>query len=213
MMARSGGFNIPADYFRVSGMPPPVPATPAGLPKRGRLPLLVAIGVVGTAGIAALAVSLAGSSSSKASAQIQPVTSEAPPVQTSAAAVPTASAPVVPAAPAVQHVALVVEPFEAKVVKQGTSENINTSPGQAISIDVVTGAPVVVELSAPGKKTKQVTVDGKISPLIVRMENAPAPALPPTKPTKPSKPADAPGGASSKKCDPLLDPSCDPFKK
>ena len=34
MMARSGGFNVPADYFRADGgMPAPVPATPLGPPR------------------------------------------------------------------------------------------------------------------------------------------------------------------------------------
>src|SRR5262249_12444554 len=31
MMARSGGFNVPADYFKKSAMPAPVPATPVML--------------------------------------------------------------------------------------------------------------------------------------------------------------------------------------
>ena len=34
MMARSGGFNVPADYFRSNaGMPAPVPGTPLGAPR------------------------------------------------------------------------------------------------------------------------------------------------------------------------------------
>ena len=34
MMARSGGFNVPADYFRSSaGMPAPVPGTPPARPR------------------------------------------------------------------------------------------------------------------------------------------------------------------------------------
>src|SRR3984957_10735880 len=46
MMARSGGFNVPADYFRSSAMPAPVPATPA-LPK-SRWPLYAVIAAVAT---------------------------------------------------------------------------------------------------------------------------------------------------------------------
>src|SRR5271165_2665790 len=46
MMARSGGFNVPADYFRSSGMPAPVPASPA-LPKT-RWPLYAVIAAVAT---------------------------------------------------------------------------------------------------------------------------------------------------------------------
>ncbi len=45
MMARSGGFNVPADYFRSSAMPAPVPASP---PERAkRWPLFAVIGAVG----------------------------------------------------------------------------------------------------------------------------------------------------------------------
>src|ERR1700722_1332145 len=46
MMTRSGGFNVPADYFRSSAMPAPVPASPA-IPKK-RWPLYAVIMAVGT---------------------------------------------------------------------------------------------------------------------------------------------------------------------
>ena len=131
MMARSGGFNVPADYFRVSGMPQPVPAMPAGVPKKGRAPLFIAMAVVGTLGIAALAVTLAKPTSSKAQGLVQSVTPVAPvipPALSSANAAPAAS---VPAAPSVQHVALVVvDPKDAKVVRTGTSENLNVAMGK-----------------------------------------------------------------------------------
>ena len=35
MMARSGGFNVPADYFRRRRCPAPVPASPAGAARSG----------------------------------------------------------------------------------------------------------------------------------------------------------------------------------
>src|SRR6202142_3191929 len=41
MMARSGGFNVPADYFRATGMPAPVPGSP--LMQRQRWPLYATI--------------------------------------------------------------------------------------------------------------------------------------------------------------------------
>src|SRR5579872_145683 len=59
MMARSGGFNVPADYFRSSAMPAPVPATPA-LPKQ-RWPLYAVIGAVATlVGIVAVVLAKGG---------------------------------------------------------------------------------------------------------------------------------------------------------
>src|ERR1019366_8552879 len=63
MMARTGGFNVPADYFRAHGMPAPVPATPHE-PKK-RWPLYATIGAVGTL-VGIVAVVLARSPSTPA---------------------------------------------------------------------------------------------------------------------------------------------------
>src|SRR5450755_161129 len=46
MMARSGGFNVPADYFRSSAMPAPVPGSPAT--RVPRWPLFAVIAAVAT---------------------------------------------------------------------------------------------------------------------------------------------------------------------
>src|SRR5208283_1851325 len=85
MMARSGGFNVPADYFRSSAMPAPVPASPA-LPKT-RWPLYATIAAVAT-GIGVVGVVLARGGNSTASAP--------PPATTTAA---TTAAPVQPPVP------------------------------------------------------------------------------------------------------------------
>jgi serine/threonine-protein kinase len=207
MMARSGGFNIPADYFR-SAMPAPVPATPAGVPKGGRLPLFVAMGIVATLGIAALAATLARTSSSKAqeSSSAKP---SAPTAQAGASPLAPASSarPAVLPAPSVHHVAVVVEPVDAKVVREGTTENLNVGGGaQAIGIDTSDGAPVVLLVSAPGHRSAKVTVDGAVSPVIVRLDAALAPAAPVK--LKAAKPADV----SSRRCDPLFDKNCDMWR-
>jgi hypothetical protein len=208
MMARSGGFNVPADYFRISGMPQPVPATPARSSKPKRLSFFVAMGVVGTLGLAALASTLFKPGASKADGP--PITSVPEPVVTVPAAGSVASAqvagPATPAAPTVQHVGLVVDPKDARVVREGSSENLNVAMGKvAIGIDVVGGAPVALEVTAPGRKPAQVTVDGSISTLIVRLDTAAAPAGP----AKPKAAKAAPGG---RKCEPGFDLNCDPFK-
>jgi len=55
MMARSGGFNVPADYFRASAMPEPVPGSPL-VPKK-RWPLYATIAAVATlVGVVAVVV-------------------------------------------------------------------------------------------------------------------------------------------------------------
>jgi serine/threonine-protein kinase len=215
MMARSGGFNIPTDYFRPSGMPPPVPATPAGLPKHGRLPLFLAMGAVATLSIAALTATLVRPSSSKAQeGHAAPATP--PPVSSpfAAASLPapapdsppsTAVAPPPAVAPTTAaRVAVVVDPPGAKVIREGTTQNLNIGGGkQAISIDLSGGVPVVLEVTAPGYKSSKILVDGATSPLIVRLDAAPTPGKP-----KPSKPADGP----NRKCDPLFDKNCDMWK-
>jgi eukaryotic-like serine/threonine-protein kinase len=211
MMARSGGFNIPADYFRMSAMPAPVPATPAGVPKKGRLPLFVAMGLVASLSIAALAATLARPSQSKAQ-EVGPAT-PIPTVSASAsaaAASPVAASassaqPALVPAPSGQHVAVVVEPLGAKVVREGSTLNLNIGGGkQAIGIDLLDGEPVVLDVSAPGYKSAKVTVDGAVSPLIVRLDLSPAS---PPKP-KPAKPAEG----ASKRCDPLFDKNCDMWR-
>jgi serine/threonine-protein kinase len=207
MMARSGGFNIPADYFRASAMPAPVPATPDGVPKRPRTPLLIAMGAVATLGIAALAVTLTRPTSTRAEGIVVSALPATPPptaaASSSAAAGPMPSAP----GPSVQHVAVVIEPLDAKVVRDGESDNLNVTRGkQAFGIDVTGGVPVTLSASAAGYQTRKITVDGSVSPLIVRLDLL---AVPMVKP-KSAKPAEPKG--PSKKCDPLFDSNCDPFK-
>ncbi len=66
MMARSGGFNVPADYFRSSKMPPPMPAEP----RRGRSKLPLIAGIVAVGAVTAIAVGvLMKSSTTKADSQ------------------------------------------------------------------------------------------------------------------------------------------------
>jgi serine/threonine-protein kinase len=207
MMARSGGFNVPADYFRASAMPAPVPATPDGVPKKGKGALLIAMAAVATLGIAALAVTVARPTSTRA----EGLAISAPPPATVAQPqpVPAVVAPSASAAPgpAVQHVAVVIEPLDAKVVREGETDNLNVTRGkQAFGVDVTDGVPVVLNASSTSYKARKVTVDGSVNPLILRLEPLAAPVGKPksTKPTEPQVPA--------KKCDPLFDSNCDPFK-
>jgi serine/threonine-protein kinase len=206
MMARSGGFNVPADYFRASAMPAPVPATPDGVPKKGKAPLLIAMAAVATLGIAALAVTLARPTATHAEGIVisaLPQTAAPPP-----SAAPSGAAVASPApGPSVQHVAVVIEPLDAKVVREGESDNLNVTHGkEAFAIDLTDGAPVTLSASAAGYRTKKVTVDGTVSPLIVRLDFLGTPIVKPksAKPAEPVPPA--------KKCDPLFDSNCDPFK-
>jgi serine/threonine protein kinase len=208
MMARSGSYSIPADYFRISGMPQPVPARPAGVPKRGMLPLIAAALAVASMGIVAIVVTVTSPSRSRAQEAVAAPATPAPthaPVDITAPPPPSVSpAATPPPTPALKHVELVVDPQDAKVLKEGTTTNLNPSaPGARssglIGVDVVDGQSVVFEVSAPGRKPTKVTIDGSRS---VRVQLESASSAGSKKPPKTDAPA--------KKCDPNIE-VCDPF--
>jgi len=211
MMARSGGFNIPADYFRTSAMPAPVPARPAGVPRSGRMPLLAAMGAVATLGLAALAVTFMRPSASKAQ-EVFPT----PPVAASASPTPPA-APTTPAvapapvAVAQVHVGVVVDPSDAKVVRDGTSVNLNVAgDGRQVGIvgiDIAAGSSVMLDITAPGRKPAKVPVDGSRTTLSVHLDAAPTTPGPGTR-----RPARTDSSSTTKKCDPAVEICNDPFK-
>jgi tRNA A-37 threonylcarbamoyl transferase component Bud32 len=123
MMARSGGFNVPADYFRSTAMPAPVPGSPFE-PKK-RWPLYASIGAVAALlGIVGLVVVVRSSNSGAqtpsagivVSATALPPTS-APPVAPVAPAVAVAAP--LPAAPVTHEVLISVLPNDATISRDG----------------------------------------------------------------------------------------------
>ncbi len=197
IMARSGAFAIPGDFFRVSAMPAPVPAMPPGL-RSTRRPVLIAMGAVATIGIAALAVSLTRTGQSEAARPVQPVVTSAP-------VKPAASIPPVPALPTRTTVTLAVSPPGAKVLRAGSSTNLNSFAAGAstrgmVAIEVDPASPVTLEVSAAGYKPTVVAADGKTTALRVDLEAIPRSTGSSSGATK--KPAH--------KCKPG-DELCDPF--
>jgi serine/threonine-protein kinase len=195
MMARSGGFNVPADYFRQSAMPAPVPASPFAPKKRWPLYALMAAvaTVVGVAGV----IMMARSSSGKADTL---ATQVAPPV------VPTAAAPAVteviaikPLVPAASvdttHEILVsVTPLDAMISRDG--RDLGQSP---LALHLVDGETATLVLTRKGYKTKSVAV-GTAEPKQTFALEASGPAWKPTG----AKPATEMGG---------IDDVGDPFTK
>jgi serine/threonine-protein kinase len=208
IMARSGSFAIPGDFYRVSAMPAPVPASPPSR-RPQRTPLYIAMGVVATIGIAVLATSLLGTKPVVAQSTPPPPSTTASAASTTAAppATPTASAPSNPApAATTTTVGLSITPPAARVVKVGSTENLNPTPAVSkgvIELTVDRSVPTVLEVSAPGYKTAEVVADGKTP--VVRVDLAWIPqAQPAAKPAGPAKPK------TPKKCRPG-DDLCDPF--
>jgi serine/threonine-protein kinase len=193
MMARSGGFNVPADYFRTrGGMPAPVPGTPLTAP-RPRWGLYA--GVAGIATAVAIPLLIFARSSTT-----QATTTPGPAIVAGASAAPVPSSPPVNAQPAASvnaapsaaaesttEVVLTVEPPDAKVMRDGADigllpTSLRLKPGEVAQL-VVTRA---------GYKPQTVNVDGSIPRLVLKMDREKV-AKGPSKPSNP-QPAATPQG-------------------
>jgi serine/threonine-protein kinase len=155
MMARSGGFNVPADYFRSSAMPAPVPASPRIPTKRWPLYAVIAavatvVGVVGVGVIAKSASSTAGTLSSAHSA-VATVVAPAPP-STSPPVV--ALAPASPAAPVSHEVVVGVSPGDATITRDG--KNLGPQP---IVLHLGDGEMASLVVTRKGYKSKTIAID------------------------------------------------------
>ena len=186
MMARSGGFNVPADFFKVQGrMPAPVPATPFER-ARSRWPLLA--GGAGVVVAVGLVIAIFANSSpvpaSSATAQPPPPAAPAPPVTPAAE-----NDDIVVSTP----VAIALEPVDAEVFRDGKS--LGTSP---VVVDVPESSTVELELKRAGYAPQKLVLDGKKPKLMVRLEREKAAvggAAPRPRATAPAKPQTEPKGA------------------
>ena len=195
MMSRSGGFNVPADYFAKPQMPEPVPASPASKRHKSRWPLIAGLaGVV--AAIAIVGAIFAKSSQSRAQAEalnVKPVPLE-----------PAAPAPTPPqeALTLTKQVALGITPSEAHVF-QG-DKDLGASP---VLIEVEEGKILALTVRMDGYKELDFTVDGSKPRESLKLERLPthgyvAPRVTPKKggaadpknETKPKKKAGMGGG-------------------
>jgi serine/threonine-protein kinase len=220
MMARSGSFPIATgDYYgRPSAMAAPVPASPPTAGSRSRVPLFAAIGIVGSVALVMAATALFGTKASVAQpTPLPPASAVAAPTLPAMPAVPSV-VPVPTAAPSALApttalVTLAVTPVTAKVLKVGSTTNLNTPESSAakgmVGVSVDVASPTSLEVSAPGYKTKVVPVDGKTTLLRVDLEVAPAPAQNTGGAVKPPAARVKPPGVKSK-CKPG-DELCDPF--
>jgi serine/threonine-protein kinase len=179
MMARSGGFNVPADFFKVQGrMPVPVPATPGGAPK-SRSALIA--GIAGVLVAVGLVVAIfARSESSPAS----------PPVPGTVAQKPIAEAP--PASAAINDIIVssgvnvAADPLDAEGWKG--DQNLGSSP---VIVDVPEGTPVAIEIRKVGYITKKLVLDGREKKVTVLLARERAAGAAPVARPKPGRPAPA----------------------
>lgn len=156
MMARSGGFNVPADYFRSSKMPPPMPASP---PRgRSRVPLIA--GIVAVGAVTAIAVGvLIKSNTGKAapdpsrdpSVATTPVVSTSPSANVIASATTTATTT---AAVVKKAIAIATVPPDAKITSDGKELK---SP---VILQLAANEAETITVARLGYATQNITVMG-----------------------------------------------------
>ena len=199
MMSRSGGFNVPVDYFMKGQMPQPVPAMPSQPPhaQRSRWPLYA--GVAGVLAAIGIVVGIFAKSQSSAALQTaqNTATAEGAPgrvVDPNAAA----AAPASPVTPPVssKQVLLAAVPIDAHVFRN--TEDLGQSP---VMVAVEDGHAVELEIRRDGYKTDKVTLDGSKTREIVKLDKlgrsgaAYRPAAGASKKVEPSAPAKKPKSA------------------
>jgi serine/threonine-protein kinase len=199
MMARSGGFNVPADYFRSTAMPAPVPASPAGLPKK-RWPLYAVIAAVGTA-VGVVAVVLVGKGGGGDAAHATPSSTPAASAVATATAPPQPSAALAPApsasaAPVLHEILVSVVPPDATLTRDGKDLG-----GAPVALHLGDGEVANLVITRKGYKTKTVPIDTSDPKVTITLESAFAgPARPAGGGAKPA------GGGSSGGIDDVGDP-------
>ena len=183
MIARSGSFNVPADYFNnaQTAMTDMMPATP---PRgRARWPLIAGVaGVVAAVSIVTVIMSMGRSSP----AQTAPDTKSNATPSATAPATGAVPAPVVePAKPTGKPVVVIASPLDAEVWR-GT-ENLGKVP---VTVNVPVGETVTVEVRHDGHTTQTLALDGSKPREEIKLK----PEVKVGGPMPVGKPGDKPGG-------------------
>jgi tRNA A-37 threonylcarbamoyl transferase component Bud32 len=165
MMARSGAFNVPADYFRSSGsmMAVPVPAESSDGPKRWPLYAVIATlaTVLGVFGAVVLARTSVGEGRATQTEPPAAPASLAPPLGAPLPAAPGATAVEQGAQPAsaalmAREILVSVVPSDATIARDGKA--LGQSP---VALHLRDGEEASLVLDRKGFKTKTVTVNAE----------------------------------------------------
>jgi eukaryotic-like serine/threonine-protein kinase len=161
MMSRSGGFNVPADYFAKPHMPEPVPASPASTRSKSKWPL-----IAGLAGVAAAVAIVGGifAKSSQSRAQADSLVNTKP-----AVVAPLAATAAPETLTLTKQVAIAVSPQEAHVY-QG-DKDLGVSP---VLLEVEEGKTVALSVRMDGYKELALAIDGTKPRETVKLERMPS---------------------------------------
>jgi serine/threonine-protein kinase len=190
MISRSGGFNVPADFFSERGMPAPVPATPPQHSARKRWGVYA--GVAGVTAAIMIVVGIFAKSSSSTASDAPKAITLAP-----TGIVEPPKPPEPPAAPApveVKQVLFASEPLDSHVFQNG--QDLGATP---LTVEVPKGLKVMVEVRRDGFKPQTLTLDGSEAKVKVKLEKLaaaprPAPARRPESAPRPASPSSTLGG-------------------
>jgi tRNA A-37 threonylcarbamoyl transferase component Bud32 len=198
MMARSGAFHLPADYFHSGLMPALVPAEPV-LPRK-RWPLYAVIGAVATSvGVFGVIVAKTASGTAHALGSATEPSgvgpSSPPPVSAAASSAPAPAPPV----PDVREVLVSVVPSDATLARDGLDLG-----GAPVALHLADGEVATLVVTRKGYKTKTATIDVSEPKQTVTLEPAWAPAPRPAR--APGPPPPASGAARGNGLDDVGDP-------
>jgi serine/threonine-protein kinase len=196
MMSRSGGFNVPVDYFKKGQMPQPMPSSPSSHPgpRRSSWPLYAGIaGVLAAIGIVVgIFAKSQASSATQATTPVAAATEVTKPKPAEQVLNATPTAVALPSAS--KQVMLAAEPIDAHVFNGDT--DLGQSP---VALSIEPGKPVALEIRREGYKPAQITLDGSNTREVVKLVKiARGGAAPAYRPPPPKK-ADAPVAPAPKK--------------
>jgi len=196
MMSRSGGFNVPVDYFKKGHMPEPMPATPSEHPGAHRSKWPVYAGIAGVLAAIAIVAGIFAKSQQSSATPTQPVVAgevaSPKPIPPAVGVAAPAPAPA-PVAIASKEVAIAVEPIDAHVFRDGT--DLGPSP---VMVAVETGKTVDLEIERDGYKPQKLTLDGAKTREVVKLVKAPHAAGAAVYRPAPAKKPDSPSSAQKK---------------
>ncbi|MGH7283006.1 MAG: protein kinase domain-containing protein [Polyangiaceae bacterium] len=167
MMARSGGFAVPTDYF-AGGRPPmptPVPGMPSSKRKyRSRSPLPIAIGVTSLALVILVAIVVSSMKRTPPSpVTITPASASTFVGKVPPTILPPASAGTTNEVPS-KLVLIGTDPLDAHVTKDGT--DLGTPP---VALEVPESSPVTITVSRSGFVPQTLEVDSKAPKRLVKL--------------------------------------------